>query len=309
MADAPKKSVGEKLQSISKPTLFAILVSVITIPLFIKGINVPDEPDPPAIALFETLMDIPEGRTVLLQSDWTNGTRGESGGQFKAVLRILARRHIKACMFTLADAQAPQVARDVLRELNDEQRAHGQPTYDEWKDWVHIGFFPSAEATSVAMASDLRKAFAGRKATPPGGSSTDVFKSPVLKDVHSLKDIPDYILITASSTNTIAIERLYGSVPLAMGVTGVMGPETQVYFDSKQLVGLSKGLKGVYDLENLMETGWTRADGTKIEPFKGAINLDQGARYMPPLHAALSLLILAVVIGNIGVVLTRRLAK
>jgi len=305
MADAPKKSFADKLQSLNKPTLFLILVLVTSIPLFFQ-IDVPNKPDPPAIALFTELMQIPDNSTVLIQSDWTLSTRGESEGQFKAVMRILMRRHIKACLFTLADPQAPQVARDAIRELNEEQVAHNLPTYDEWKDWVHIGFFPVAEATSVAMVSDLRKAFAGRKSTPPGGTSTDVFQSPVMRSVHSLKDIPLYILMTASATTTVALQRLGGQVPLAFTVTGVMGPETQVYFDSHQIVGLSKGLKGVYDLETLMKTGTTLPDGTRIEGFPGMIDLDRGARYMPALHGALTLLILAVVIGNVGMFLSRR---
>jgi hypothetical protein len=314
---APKKTFGEILQSINKPTLFGVLVLLTAVPLWLldtgkagkPSLIIPDQPDPPASALFQAVMQLPENSTVLIQSDWTNSTRGESGGQFKALLRMLIRKHIKACMFSLADPQAPQVVRDVMRALNEEQRAQKLPPYVEWNDWVHIGYFPSAEATSVAMAADLRRAFAGRKSTPPAGTSRDVFLSPVMHNVHTLKDIPLYILITASNTSNVAIERLYGAVPLAMMVTGVMGPETQVYYDSKQLVGLSAGLKGVYDIESLMNDGETLPDGSRIEPFKGVVNLAQGAVYMVPLHFALGLLILAVVIGNVGMFLSRRQSK
>src|SRR5579862_7797475 len=141
MADAPKKSFADKLQSINKPTLYFVLVLVTSLPLLVSGIAVPDEPDPPSAALYSSLMQVPEGKTLLLQSDWTNSTRGESAGQFKAVMRIIMRKHLKVCMFTLADPQAPQVVRDAMRELNDEQRAHNLPPFEEWNDWVHIGFF------------------------------------------------------------------------------------------------------------------------------------------------------------------------
>lgn len=309
MSDAPKKNLGDKLQSISKPVLFLILILATSIPLWIPGITVPNEPEKPAMDLFAKVMALPEGSTVLVESDWTNSTRGESGGQFKALFRILMRRHIKACIYTAADPQAPKVARDALRMLNDEQRAKHLPTYDEWTDWLSIGFFPSAEATEVAIASDIRKAFAGRKATPPGGTQQDIFNSPVLEKIRSLKDVPAFFLLTASNTSNVVIERLYGKVPLAMMVTGVMGPETQVYYDSGQLIGLSKGLKGVYDLEILMENGMTMKDGTRIEGFKGMVNRDQGSLYYPTLHVALTLLILAVVVGNVGMMLNRRKAK
>jgi len=133
-----------------------------------------------------------------------------------------------------------------------------------------------------------------------------VFTSPVLEKIKSVKDFPLLIVLTASNTAKITLERLYGKVPLAMMVTGVMGPETQVYYDSGQLVGLSKGLKGVYDLEILMDVGG-KAKGVDLPPgFPKMLNRDQGSLYYPTLHFALTLLIVAIVIGNVGMALARR---
>lgn len=306
MADAPQKTLGEKLQSINKPVLFLILILTTSIPLWVPG-KVPNLPEAPTQHLFAEVMKIPDGSTVLIESDWTNGTRGESAGQFKALLRILSRKHVKCAIYTAADPQAPKVAKDTIRTLNEEFKANGQPTYNEWTDWVHLGYFPSPEATETAIGADIRKAFAGRKSIPPGGTSTDVFKSPVLEKVVTLKDISMLFLVTASNTSNTVIERLTGQVPMSFMVTGVMGPETQVYYDSKQLKGLSKGLKGVYDLETMMQDG-TTVDGVPVPGFKGKefVNLDQGALYYPTLHAALILLILAVTIGNVGLAMSRR---
>lgn len=306
MADAPPKTLAERLQSVSRHTLFLILLVVTTVPLWLT-FTVPNEPDLPTKRLYAALMSVPEGSTVLIESDWTISTRGESAGQFKALMRILMRRKLKACIYTAADPQAPKVARDAIRVLNEERKRANLPPYEEWKDWVHLGYFPSAEATELAIAANIRNAFAGRKSVPPGGTPTDVFRSPVMENVRSIKDIPLFALVTASNTSNIVVERLTGAVPLAFMVTGVMGPETQVYFDSKQLVGLSKGLKGVYDLEGMMENG-VDVDGKHYDGFKGMLNYDQGALYYPTLHAALVLLILAVVIGNIGMYLGRRKA-
>lgn len=306
MADAPPKTFAERLQSVSRHSLFLVLLVVTTIPLWLP-FKVPNEPDLPTKRLYAALMSVPEGSTVLIESDWTISTRGESAGQFKALMRILMRRKIKACVYTAADPQAPKVARDVMRTLNEERKRMNLPPYEEWKDWVHLGYFPSAEATELAIAANIRTAFAGRKSVPPGGTPTDVFRSPVMEHIRSIKDIPLFALVTASNTSNIVVERLTGAVPLAFMVTGVMGPETQVYFDSKQLIGLSKGLKGVYDLEGMMENGVT-VDGKHYDGFKGMTNYDQGALYYPALHAALVLLILAVVLGNVGMYLSRRKA-
>ncbi|HVT14242.1 MAG TPA: hypothetical protein VHE55_18410 [Fimbriimonadaceae bacterium] len=298
--------MGEKLQSINRSTLFLILILCTSVPLFFP-VKLPNRADAPSMDLYQKLMTLPEGSTVLVQSDWTNSTRGESGGQFNALMRILMRRHIKACIYTAADPQAPEVARNAIAELNKQQDAAHLPEYKEWDDWVHLGFFPSAEGTSVSIGTDVRKAFAGKKATQPNGTQADVFESPVLKNIHAVRDFPLMILITASNTSNVAIERLYGKVPLAMMVTGVMGPETQVYYDSHQLVGLSKGLKGVYDIENMMQDG-AKIAGQTFPPFTGpgVINKDLGTRYYPTLHMALLLLIVAVVVGNVGMFLSRK---
>src|ERR1051325_3832895 len=150
MAGAPKVSVRDKMQSIKKPILYLILILTTSFPLFLP-LKVPNEPDLPAQRLFAGIMNIPDGSTVLIESDWTNSTRGESAGQFKALLRMLMRKNIKSCIYTAADPQAPKVARDTIRSLNEEQAAKGKPKYEEWKDWVHLGYFPSAEATDLAI--------------------------------------------------------------------------------------------------------------------------------------------------------------
>jgi hypothetical protein len=304
MAEVQKKSIADKLQSIGKPWLFLILILCTSVPLFFSGLTVPNEPEQPTIDLYQYLMKIPEGSTLLLESDWTNSTHGESAGQFKAIVRIAIRRKLKLCIYTAADPQAPKVSRDTMRALNAERKAKGEPTYNEWTDWINLGYFPSAEGTAVNMASDIRKAFAGKKAMSPAGHQEDVFQSPVLANIRKVGDFPLLAVITASNTSNVVIERLYGKVKLGMAVTGVMGPETQVYYASGQLVGLSKGLKGVYDLEILMDEGY-KAKG--IPPgFPGMKNRDQGSTYYPTLHFALTLLILAVVIGNVGMALGRR---
>lgn len=309
MSDAPKKTLGEKLQSIPRGTLFLILILATSIPLWIPDVKVPNRPDPPAQDLYQRLNAVPEGATILVQSDWTNSTRGESGGQFNALLRILSRRKIRACFFTAADPQAPEVAKNAIQAFNERNHKLNPalPLYSEWNDWVHLGYFPSAEATEVGIGSDVRKVFGGKKATSTNGKQLDVFQSPVLQDIHAVRDFPIMVLITASNTSNVAIERLYGKVPLGMMVTGVMGPETQVYYDSHQLVGLSKGLKGVYDIETMMDEG-TTIGSTRIDAYQGdgIKNRDLGTLYYPTLHAALTLLILAVVVGNVGMALSRR---
>ncbi len=314
----PKKTLADRLGSVDRTTLFGILILVATIPLFFT-LSVPNKPFEPTIDLFAKLMSLPEGSSVIIQTDWTVSTRGESAGEMEALLRILMRRNIKFAMYSAADPQAPQVARNVIMQLNEERTKATPPQrlYERWNDWVDLGYFPNAEATNNAMAADLSKAFGGRSDVTPQGSYANVFTSPVLAKVRSVKDVPLVIIVTASSTFNVIVERLSGKVPLAATVTGVMGPESQIYHSSGQIVGLAAGLKGVFDLETMMEYGLNTPgpDGKVVVPsdshpaipgFPGQINFAKGKRYYPTLHATLFLLILVVVIGNIGMILARK---
>ncbi len=293
----PTPDLGTKLQSMPKSMLYLILVLCCSIPLFFK-IKVPNAPTPAAKDLFNALNSIPSGSTVLVESDWTNSTRGESGGQFEALTRILMRRGIKFAVYTAADPQAPEVSRDSIVQISEQERAAGEKGADRWNDWVNLGYFPNAEGTANSIANDPRKAFGSKKDINPDGVKSDVFKSPVLKDIKVLSDFKMLIVITASNTSTVIIQRLSGKgMPIGMMVTGVMGPETSVYYTSGQLIGLSAGLKGVYDMETLMNDTFTKP---------GLTNFGKGDRYYPTLHFALLLLILAVAAGNVGMFLNRR---
>lgn len=317
-----EKNLGEKLQSLPRQLLYLILFAATIIPLFVgqfRPITIPNQPVDSTMDLFSMLLEIPEGGTVVIQSDWTNSTRGESGGQFEALIRILMRRNIKFALYSGADPQAPQVARDVIRRLSEESQKEGGRAYQRWDDWVDLGYFPAGDAMNKAMATDLRKAFNGRKDAPAGGKLQDVFLSPVLKNVKKFGDLNAFVIVTASSSLNVAIERLAGKgTKMGAMITGVMGPEAQPYYSSGQLTGLSVGLKGVYDMETMMQYGINSPDKATakvvsskdetIPGFPGKTNFSKGSAYYPTLHVSLVLLILAVAIGNIGMALSKRRA-
>ncbi len=310
-----KGNLGEKLQSLPKPILYLILILATSIPLFFPT-EVPNEPVESTKDFYATLMALPEGSKVLLMSDWTGSTRGESKGAFRSIFKILIRRKAKVAIYSAADPQAPRVAQDAINELNMERKRKNLPTFDRWNDWVNIGYFPNAEAAINGIANDLKGAFGGRKDFPPNSPPRDVFQSPVLQGVTKVEDFPLMLVITASKTSNFAVERVSGRTPLAFAVTGVMVPETQVFYQSKQIVGYCGGLKGVYDLEQLMESGVNFPDkatakiksdklGT-IEGFPDPDNKGQGTRYYPTLHYALALMIIMIILGNVGMFLAKR---
>jgi hypothetical protein len=198
-----------------------------------------------------------------------------------------------------------------------ERVARGQSKYERWNQWVNLGYYPGAEGQLSSIANDLRRAFSGRTfVNPATNQASDVFLSPVLKDVKTIGDVPMLITVTASKTSDLTVERLYGKVGLSFMVTGVMGPETQVYYASKQADGVIAGVKGVADLETMMMKGINTPEGVKSELVKGEVPpigdpyaAGKGTAYFPTLHFALALLVLAVVVGNIGMFMAKSEAK
>ncbi len=305
-------------QQRSRMWLYGLLILFTTVPLYFS-VELPTQPSASVIDLFATLQALPDGSTILVESDWTNSTRGESGGQFEAAMRILMRKNIKFAVYAAADPQAPQVARDAIGRINQERVLKGLPPYKKWVDWVEVGFFPNLEGTANAMAVDLRKAWAGKKDMNENGKFEDVFSSPVLKDVRLVGDAKLLLNLTGSNTINTLIERLYGKVNIASMCTGVMGPETLIYYQSGQLKGVSVGLKGVYDIETCMNYGvnvpgpnggepkvkYNKIEG-EVPGFPGMTNYDRGEKYYVSLHSGLILLIVAVILGNVQMLRSKK---
>lgn len=318
MATPEKKSGG---LNIPREMLFIILFVVCSVLVFVKT-ELPNRVSDSSADLYKVLKNLDKTKPVFLQSDWTNSTRGESGAQFDSLVRILIRERIKIGLLSGGDAQAPEVARAAIERIARETEAiSGQP-YRRWEDWVYIGYFPGVEASLQSISGNLKNALATKKDTSTDGSKRPVMDSPVMQGISKIGDSNAFIIVTASKTSRIAIERLTGKVTILALVTGVMGPETYNYYQSGQLAGLSVGLKGAYDTESMMQYGLNVAgsDGkTKVSNAKvpdqvpgydgGYKNLAMGQQFIVPLHGAIVLLILAVVLGNVETIRERRRRK
>ena len=311
-------NLGERLQGLPKPVIYLVLILICTIPQFFT-IPIPNQPDDSSVAFYSQLMRLPEGSRVLLASDWTGSTRGESKGQFTALLKVLMEKKIKFALYSTASPEAPQAARDTIQQVNALRKAEGKPEYQRWTDWVNVGYFADAEATTNGIANDIRATFNSKKDSPPSGSPESVLRSPVFEGVQSVRNFDAVIVVTASKTSNITVERVFGKAPLMFMVTGVMGPESRVFYQSNQVVGLTVGLKGVFDMEQLVKYGVNNepatAGGIKIvsSVFRESIppvapddEPGSGTRFYPTLHFALALMIVMVILGNVGMFLSKK---
>ena len=321
MSVPEKKAFWDRAQSMDRRVLYTVLIVLTASSLFIKT-EIPVNPDTSSKDFYIALMSAPADKTVLVESDWTNSTRAENAGQYEALLRLLMDRNIKFVVYTLADPQAPQVARDTMLRINEERKKQGLRQYDLWKDYLDLGYFPNAEGHLQALGNDIRTAWGGRKERNEKGVDTDVFQSPVLQNVHRVGDASLLIVVSASNTIDLAVERLYGKVTLAYMVTGVMGPGALPYYQAGQIAGITIGLKGLYDVEYMMKYGvnyplgavkpkvvYKEKENTVIEPVNVGTTFARGASYFLPLHIALGLMIIAIIFGNVAMYASRGRVK
>lgn len=296
-----------------------MLVLSATIPLFFN-IPVPGKPTDASVDAFAALMNVKEGETVLIGSDWTGSTRGESKAHMKAILRILMRKGAKIALWSSADPQSPRVAQDVMIEVNEERKKEpNAKPYQRWNDWVMCGFYPNADVAINAVGTDVRKAFSTRKESDASNQLKPLFESPVMSKIKSVKDFALVINITASKTSDFHVQFMSAKgAKLLFAVTGVMVPETQVFYNAGQCVGFIGGLQGVFDVERLMTSGLnvpgpkgeppvtSEKVKDKIEGFKGVENEGNGTKYYPTLHFTLILMIALIVKGNIEMVKAKK---
>ncbi|HTQ10379.1 MAG TPA: hypothetical protein VMI31_09935, partial [Fimbriimonadaceae bacterium] len=164
------------------------------------------------------------------------------------------------------------------------------------------------------VASNVRDAWATRKAKDPTGRERSVFESPVLKNIHRVEDFPAYVSVAMSNVMPTIVARVGRQVAVISMITGVMFPEQLNYYKSGQLKGLINGLVGTVEIETLMDKGIDargvvggHAEGPPIAAaFPGEHNYSRGMDYYLAFCCAMTLLIVAIVIGNIGMMLERR---
>jgi len=322
MADSTpeaRPSLGAKLQALNRNALYLSLFAVVSGSLILThltSLQVPAQPQPCTKDTYTLLRNIPAGDTIIIDTGATNSTRGENGGEMEAVFRIAMRERLRFVLYTWQEPQCIEIAKGVIAKINLERRTSNppEPEYREWDDYVILGFFPDGGTMLQTVASNIRDAWAAKKEKDPAGRERSVFESPVLKNIHRVEDIRAYVNIAMSNLMPTIVARVGRKLPVISMITGVMFPEQLNYYKSGQLKGLINGLVGTVELETLMEKGIDakgevggHAPGPPVAAaFPGEKNYARGMDYYFAFCCAMSLLIVAIVIGNVGMMLERR---
>jgi hypothetical protein len=280
----PQPTIWDKLQRIDRRILYLVLLLVVAIPT-LYPVNVPSPVMPMSQALWETIDQTPKDKIVLLSSTWDRGTRGESQGQFDAIVEHLMARRIRFMISSFVPPGPANAKRriDVLAPKYD---------YQYGRDWISLGFQPSQSAPSFVK---------GMNVDIIGTVKLDSVNKKPLKDypvmagVRSIDDVHIVVECTASGSHLVWLQFLKSNVLLGFSSTSVMAPEALPYYASGQLSGQLWGAKGGYDYEQL-------------NVKNGIGKFGFGRKYMGPLSFAFALVILSIVVGNVAMFMSKRQA-
>ena len=265
-----------QLQTIDRRWIYAILIVFILIPLFDPSFNLPIIPSKQSQDFYDTVQQIPPGGMVLVDGQWSPGTRGENQWQTQAVLLHLMRRHLRFAILSF-DPQNNTLVQNLVSALAPK---YG---YVEGRDYVNFGYKPSAvfiqtvQAMATNIPGTLKK---DRNGTPLAGM-------PAMKGINSIQDLGAVVEVTpaASAETWLGLGGLRQGpkpVPFLLATTAVGAPTYYPYLDSGQIAGMLTGVKGAGDYEYLLGTS---AFGT---------------RATSALSLVYALIIGLIAVGNIG---------
>ena len=251
-----------------------------------------------------------QGKIILVGMTFSASTIAENGSQARALLRHLMLRHKRFAVMSISEPQgatyAPLIAGDIAKQYG----------YVYGRDWINFGYQIGTLAFFKAFPRDI-----------PGVLKVDASENkpitsfPIMKGIKSIKDVALLVEITASSSvyDWIQIVQPTTTPPLKIGYacTGVMGAEAFPYLDSGQLIGMMLGLKGAADYEKLADELEARelAAGRITHKFNDAGMTSVPAfppsarRLMYTQSAAHVVIIIFILLGNIGLLLSRWKAK
>jgi len=297
----------ERIAQLDRRWIYLILVVVVVIAYFFK-FPVPVAVTPEVESIYDRLESLNRGDKIMVAFDYDPNALAELHPMSFAILEHCQRRGIRIICVTLSQYGAGMVdnivrtAAETYPHKIERFKAYNEKMFKETgdnrykdvvykKDWEYaldycfLGYKPYPALVILGMGQNFRLYF------PQDYYNTPLEELDIMDRVNNYDDVKLVIDITAGNTADMWI--IYGNgrynVPLALGLTGVMGADYYQYLHSKQIFGLIGGWKGAAEYETLI--GMKEGDAQKGMPAQVAAHLT---------------IILFIVLGNVGYFLSRR---
>jgi hypothetical protein len=269
-------SLAERLTGVDRRILFLAVALAVAFPL-LHPLNLPIRVSREARAFFDEVEKIAPGRVILLSFDYEPDTMAELDPMSLAVLRHAFRRGVRVLVMTTY-AGGVGIAERILAQ------AAGEAGKVDGTDYEFLGYNPDFSATILRMGESIRGAY------PTDQYGRPIDGLPILQGVDSYADLPLVVTISSSALSEYWVIWAGGKyhARIVAGNTAIQAVLIYPFLQTGQLAGMLGGLKGAAEYERLIGR-----DGA-------------GVRGMDGQSLAHFLIVLFIVLGNIGFLLSRR---
>ncbi len=283
-------NIFDRMMTLDRRWVFLFL-AVVCVVTYALDIVVPVKPSDEVIRIYDRVNQLEEGDIIFMAVDYDPNALAELHPMTYAIAEHAFRRNVKIIFGTLANlgpgmvVQAMDDLEDSLkleREYNGELFPGQDIIYGE--DYVFLGYKPYPALVIQSMGLNYRVNF------PTDHFGTPLDSLPMMQGVKNFDQVETVICMAAGNVAEMWITYGRGryNVPLALGLTGVMGADFYPYYGSGQIYGLMAGMLGAAMYETLADNFGPARDAMKIQLFAHIV------------------IVLFILMGNIGFLVSRR---
>jgi hypothetical protein len=266
----------ERLASVDRRVLYLLLSLSVALPLILKP-KTKVRVSEPVRQAYETVDKLPAGSVMMISIDYDPSSAPEVQPMLIALLHHAFRNNVKVMVSGQLPLGLPLAGIALTQVAPLENKVYG-------KDYVNLGYRPGYTALMVGIGREIRDYYnADYKGVP-----IDSFE--FMRSVHTYRDIGLLVDLAHGATADAWVQFAGGryNVPIIVGCTGVNAPNLYQYLHAGQIKGIIGGLQGAAEYETLIE-----------KPGSATLG-------MPAQSWGHGLIILLLIIGNIGFLLSRK---
>jgi len=269
-------NLWNRLASVDRRVLYGLLALSVVLPLIIR----PRTTVPVSEAVrgaYDAVDRLPAGSVMMISIDFDPSSAPEVNPMLLALLRHAFRKDLKVMLMGQLPLGLPLGGIALSQVAPEMDKVYG-------RDYVNLGYRPGYTAMIVGIGREIRDYFN----VDYRGVPVDSFE--FMRRVHNYRDIGLLVSLAHGAVADVWIQYAGGrfNVPIIVGCTGVNAPNLYQYLLSGQIKGLIGGLQAAAAYEQLVER-------------RGSASLG-----MPAQSWAHALIILLLVAGNLGFILSRR---
>jgi hypothetical protein len=279
-------NVFDKIVTLDRRWVFLFLFIVVSLAYFLRNnFSIDVTTTREVRSIYDFIEDLDPGDKLLISFDYDPSSLAELHPMSRAILMQCFRKGVQIVGVTLSQYGAGMVEQ-AFRDFGAEADSLYGTNVKYGEDYCFIGYRPYPAFVILGMGENFRVFF------PRDYYDTLLDDLPIMQGVRNYDDVEAVIAITSGTTADFWV--IYGNarynMPLALGVTGVMATDYYPYLGNA-IFGLIGGWKGAAEYEKLI--------GEE----------DAATAGMPAQVAAHLTIVLFILIGNIGYLLSRKTRK